>query len=520
MIHSQRLIKHLATFDQGRGLVGHMLLLWPFFLLLIPPHGLFGGTEVWYLGYAKKIADPAWHGPFSLYYAASGVENLLFHTVIGSILEHVTLTQLQIWGRIALTFCMALAVAGFFRQVGISRLGGLIVLMIYALFDQYLMGSARAFDEIDPRNIASVFVLVTVTQLLKNRLKTVYLLLSFLTLIHLFYGFFWSLFVSCYLLVKKRFKTVVYGNLLFLAISLPVVFMVYQEYREIAFSASGPEAQRILDHFVQANAYEMGLFRSLSDFNRWLPGIFRMMMVSFTLYALLSYRQQFKERHPQIHELALLVAVITGLNWLFIVLNLFDPEAYVFGKLSPFRHTAHLFLLWLTLMVLTLSLFIHQTRQSGFHVALFLSLLVFFLPYQARRSLLLPLHGHHKTQAVLAHIHQHTPPEALFLVSEASRLGYTFELYADRPSYVTTLMPRRPKQILDWMERRERTAAFMTQGCDYAIGIPVDYLLLAADEPYAPFAACSTRVYQGARYTLLAVNRSWAGRRPSQSAGE
>lgn len=193
------------------------------FLCLFYLNPVITGNEENYLSWAKAYFDPEWM-PNSFIFDHWLGHRFFFEIFFGFLLSHLSFEAVMLIGRIILCWALAFTLSKLFKQIKLTNLESLLIVVVFIFCGQNYFGGEWIFVGVEPKVFAYPFIFLSITELLKENRATATLYLVASTYMHVLAAGWFVLYFFVYLVCKK-IKPKDLGKLLALYIAgvLPLV---------------------------------------------------------------------------------------------------------------------------------------------------------------------------------------------------------------------------------------------------------------------------------------------------------
>ncbi len=180
------------------------------------------GNEEIYLGWAKSYYDPDWL-PNSFVYDHWVGHRFIFEVFFGFLLNHLSFGTVVVIGRLLAAAAMAYALSRLFKQLKLTNLESLLVLMVFISMGQNFLPGDWIFMSVESKVFAYPLIFLSLIELQKSNLKLSAAYISGATYFHvLVAGWFFIYFIVYLLVTRTSFLTVAKVSGVYLAGILPL----------------------------------------------------------------------------------------------------------------------------------------------------------------------------------------------------------------------------------------------------------------------------------------------------------
>ncbi|MEM9916547.1 MAG: DUF6798 domain-containing protein [Bacteroidota bacterium] len=184
-------------------------------------------NEDHYLQFSKQFMNPDWVPNSQILTEFPGTR-LLYQCIMGSLLQVFSFDLLVFAMRLLMILVFSLILSKLYKRLNFSNLQVAFHLVVLYLGCQSLFAGAWMFVSVEPKGIAYIFVLLSILQLLNDRLLPAVLLMIVATYFHILVGFFtfiylWATLFFFHKSQKVSIKTLFLWAGLFLLAAAPLV---------------------------------------------------------------------------------------------------------------------------------------------------------------------------------------------------------------------------------------------------------------------------------------------------------
>ena len=484
------------------------------------------GNEINYFDLAYAHVRPDLRSPdFAARDSSQG--RVLSFTLIGRLIDALGFDAARLVLAFALIVLLAAGYAWLALTLGLSIAEGALALGIYVLGPQSLLGGEWLFGGVEAKVLAYAAVLPGLALAWRGQALQAALCLAFATWFHFLVGAFWALALLLLLALGPHGLAKVWrAFLLWTFAILPLVWLLLRE------RVGGPPVDMTgLDlslgeiYATFRNPHHVAPFISLSVFGHgWLSGIL-MSVVLAGLFGLSGWRAMVGSER----RLAVWLCLMNLYLLVAMLLAFLDREAHRLAPLYLFRPAGLIFLISLMGGIHLLRRIAEPSARGLTTVALVLSMTALATPLvlrvkryvEAPRGLLLA-ELDLDARALVAALQTETPPDAVVLVqpegagtwSDAAIPRAALERLSNRATLVNyKFVPTLPSELTRWYRLWKLRKAVFEGDCTALARLPdsrpVTHLVLEGPSAVGAVHACGRVIWQGGRFTLLNVARSW-----------
>jgi hypothetical protein len=445
----------------------------------------------------SAVVDGSWH-------------RVVNDALLGRLVRLVGFTAAQVIARTLAAIAYAVALRALFRRIGLSTIDAVLVVVIFALMGQSLIGGEWLFNGYEAKVAAYCLVLAGLAMVLDGRGYAAVLFFTAATYFHFLVGVFWFLAAVTFVLVAERgqWRSLLRPALLFGALVAPIMGLIAATRLLGAPSAPDPSlpTSDVIYAFIRA-PHHTAPFLSLDNFiSQWLPGS---MLAAGMLAVCFAVRGSARE--ARLTGLATWLALLLAYLFLALIPSFVDRHTGTLGKFYLFRPSSLILLLWLALVLAWLSRVGLPRETMLKSLALLLVLPPFLLNAGNRIAGDLArdddLGG--DKRAVIDILAHGATPEAVVLVDPTLDLAFLdFERSSGHPMLVSwKFIPTSDTAILEWQRRMEFRRALFADGCTGSVRYRVDFLLAEPEHATVLAKTCGPIIYSGTAVALLQRSR-------------
>ncbi|HEX7967557.1 MAG TPA: DUF6798 domain-containing protein [Stellaceae bacterium] len=487
-------------------LVALLLLL----LCLMPPDGVLSDNEENYFALAAHAVSSGSVPPNTAIYDAS-LHRALTDWLLGGLIAAVGFESAQIITRSLAAVAYAFLLRALFRRFGLSALDAVLVILVFALLGQTLMGGEWLFRGFEAKVAAYGLVLAGLYRAASRRALTgTVLLFAAATYFHFLVGGFWFVAAMAARLTEDRrdLRPVASAAAGYLLIVAPLFALIawtrFADARGFVQPADMPSPDVI--YSIIREPWHGAPFLSWESFRtQWLPGS---LLAAVMLIACLVMAR--KPKAGRWRATALWLAGLLAYLLLALAASFAERETGVLGKFYLFRPAALTLLLCLAFAMAWLGA-LRPRRWTAVRLLALAALAPFFLLGTAERIAAdrqrAALAGEKRALAdVLA---QNAAPGSVVLIDPQIEWSFLdFERRSGHPTLVTfKFMPTDDPGIVEWYRRMEFRRLVFAQGCPQHPAYPIDFLLTTPERAPVLVGSCGEAIYATDQLALWRVAR-------------
>jgi hypothetical protein len=484
---------------------GATLILFLLLLCLLPPDGALSDNEENYFQLGAHFVSAVPISPYSAVFDGSW-HRALSDFLLGGLVRLVGFAAAQIIARMIAALAYAVALRALFRRWGLSTLDAILVIVIFALMGQTLVGGEWLFNGYEAKVAAYALVLAGLAMVLNGRQFAAALLFAAATYFHFLVGGFWFLAAALFVLIEDRrdWRRLVKPTLLFAALVAPLLgLIVATRMLGQPFVAENTLPAPDVVYSIIRAPHHTAPFLSLESFaSEWLPGL---MLAGGMLAVCMAIRARAAE--AQLAGWATWLALLLLYLLIALIPSFIDRHTGMLGKFYLFRPSSLILLLWLALVLAWLNRIVVPEGAMLKSLALLLVLPPLLLNAVNRIGNDLGWRGDLSAEkrAVAEVLAREAAFTAVVLIDPALDFGFLdFERSTGHPMLVSWKFdPTNDPEILEWYRRLEFRRALFADGCGGSLRYPVDFLLAQPEHAAALAKTCGPIIYSGKGVALL-----------------
>lgn len=476
-------------------------------LCLMPPDGVLSDNEENYFALAAS-SDPA--SPYTAIYDASR-HRLVADWLLGGVIAALGFERTQIVTHGLAAVAYALLLCALFRRFGLSALDAVLVILVFALLGQTLMGGEWLFGGFEAKVVAYFCVLAGLYRAASHRpLTGAALLFAAATYFHFLVGGFWFAAAMAARLIEDRrdVRNVAGATLRYALMVAPLVAVIagtrYVEARGFVQPPDVPSPDFI--YSIVREPWHGAPFLSWHNFRtQWLPGAVAaaVMLIACLVVALRQGGRRWRAT-------ALWLAALLAYLLVALAASYVERDTGTLGKFYLFRPASLLLLLWLAFATAWFSA-LGLRRWTVVRLAALAVLLPLFALGTAER-----LAGDRERAALAGEkralagaLAENAAPKSVVLIDPQIEWSFLdFERLTGHPTLVMfKFMPTDNSGIVEWYRRMEFRRVVFAQGCPRQPAYPIDYLLTTPDRAPVLVGSCGEAIYATDRFALWRVAR-------------
>jgi hypothetical protein len=252
------------------------LLLFLLLLCLLPPDAVLSDNEENYFQLGAHFVSAAPISPYSAVFDGSW-HRALSDFLLGGLVHLVGFTAAQIATRTLAALAYAATLRALFGRLGLSTLDAVLVIAIFALMGQTLVGGEWLFNGYEAKVAAYVLVLAGLAMVLDGRQFPAALLFAAATYFHFLVGGFWFLAAGLLAVIRDRrdWRRLVKPTVLFAALVAPLLGLIAttRMLGQSSVADNTLPAPDVIYSIIRA-PHHATPFLSLESFaSEWLPGL-------------------------------------------------------------------------------------------------------------------------------------------------------------------------------------------------------------------------------------------------------
>jgi hypothetical protein len=449
-------------------------------LLLLPPNGLLTENEENYFQLAAQATTGAPGGPNSAVFDASS-HRYVNELLLGHLIALVGYEATQIITRTLTAAGFALILPLVFRSLTLSALDGAIVLIVFDLLGQTLIGGEWIFNGFESKVVAYGFVLAAIyAARTKHSPGPATVLCVGATYFHFLIGIFWFFAILGLRLTENRSDLgrsvrAAIGFVLATAPLTVTIILTRMHASTAGVLSDGPSPDVIFS--LIREPWHSAPFASRYEFVvNWLPGYLLAAAMFAGCITIIRTTSDPKQR-----SFAIWVSLLIAYLFLALVPAFIERHTGAVGKFYPFRPASLILLLWLALAIAWVN-----GLATRYLPAIKLLCLALLVPSLFSSVLMRALHDTNAPrtfgadkQAVAEYLAKTTTPDAVVVIDPAVELSFLdFERRTGRPALVLwKFAPTNDPDLREWFRRIQFREALFSQGCGPNPAHRTDFLL-------------------------------------------
>jgi hypothetical protein len=482
-------------------------------LLLMPPDGLLTDNEENYFQLAAQAVATAAPAPNSAVFDASP-HRFLSEFLLGNMIRHLGFETTQIITRTATAAAFAVLLPVMLRAFALTALDGVIVVVIFALAGQSLMGDEWIFHGFESKVVAYGFVMIAFwSARMRRGLIPATALCVTATYFHFLVGTFWFGAILLLRLIGNRRELVpiVIAGIAFVVMTIPLTGMLlwtrlHAETLAVLLDTPPPD---VIFSLIR-EPWHAAPFTSRYDFViHWLPGF--LLAGGMLAGCILIARTATSASQRTISVwLALLLAYL----FLALIPVFIERHTGAMGKFYPFRPSALILLFWLALCVAWLNTIVTEHARAIKLLMLALIAPSFLVASTLRISHDLDDRKNFATdkQSLVAYLSKISDRQAVVLIDPAIEASFLdFERQTSRPSLISwKFAPTNDPELREWYRRMEFRRAVFHDGCTSPSEYSVAFLLATPADAGALAPSCGPVVLEMQHWRLIQRSKAAA----------
>jgi hypothetical protein len=462
-----------------------------------------------YFGLAHRfVTGPAAQPNSALF--DSSPHRALNEVLLGGLIVAMGYERAQILARLAITAAFSILLYELFNLFGLSAVDGAILLAVFGLLHQQIMGGEWLFSGYEAKVAAYAFVMAG---MIANMARgPIVLLFVIATYFHFLVGIFWFHAAMLWRVINDRAalkSAIVKAAWFWLAVS-PLIAII--EWKRWIIDAALPVPSGLPSpdyiYSILREPWHAAPFVSRLTFaTSWLPGCLLCggMLVGALVIAETATETRLRATARWV---ALLLIYLLGA----LALSYFYRRSGTLGKFYPFRPSSLLLLIWLATALAWVNVLVPlrpalllKLVAGAFVIPSFL-VLTFLNLWEDMKARADVASDKHTIQEFLRGAPR---PDAVVLVDpEIEHAFLDIERKTGRPALVMwEFMPTNDPEILEWYRRMEFRRALFQQGCRANPIYSAYYLLTTRDRAGFLSRTCGPPVLETDRFALVRTQR-------------
>lgn len=475
-------------------------------LMLLPPNGILTDNEENYFQLAAKAAAGGFESANSGVFDASH-HRYVAELLLGNLISLVGYQPAQIITRILAAVGFAVLLPPVFRLFALSALDGAIVVIVFALLDQNLMGVEWVFYGFEAKVVAYGFVLAALYAVRQRRDLTVATILCVIaTYIHFLVGTFWFAALLGLRLIDNRgeIRRVIFAVITFVIITAPLTGTILwtRLHDQAAAAVLDTPTPDIIFSLIREPWHAAPFVSRYVFVVEWLPGY--LLAAAMFAACLLIARTTIE---PKQRSFSIWLAFLIAYLFIALVPVFVERHTGAMGKFYPFRPSSLILLLWLTLVASWLNGVIarHLPAIKILTLALlapaFFSLVLLRVVHDSSASTSFAV----DKDAIATYLTTASEKGAVVLIDPAIENSFLeLERWTGRPFLIAwKFAPTNDSELREWYRRMEFRKAVFRGGCPLAPSYRVDFLLMTPANATALSPSCGPVVLETEHWRLL-----------------
>lgn len=493
----------LVRVEQARGFAALFTGLGLLLLLQMWPAAWIGNEEHYFQLAYRTFAPDA----FSPYHAVAidqSVGRFVPLYLMGAAVGLLGYDGAQALWRIVMALLYAAGIAYFFSALRLSVWDGLLVVVVFLLNGEQLIGGEWLFQGVETKTLAYAVLFFALGLALRRRWAGAAITASVATYLHFLVGGFWAVVILLQQWLETRERRGVLRSLVVYALlTLPQVALILWDRVAGAAPADAP-----VDKLYGARVpWHVAPFLSRREFWEWSWGIAPILALILVLGAI-----RVRHRTPGTPAAVVLRCALIGLVYLLFALlaAYLDRHAQVLAKFYVFRPSALALFLALTAIAALVSELLPD-RASALKALLVFGLVATFSwrTFKTQVDRFREVGDTIPESAVLvAAIAEHTAPGDVLLFEPHREFApdhLRLHRLARRPTLVAQkFLPTNPADILRWDSYVRMRKALFARGCPAPAG-PARWLVTLRPETAVRLASCGPTLWQKGNISLIRV---------------
>jgi hypothetical protein len=474
----------------------------------MPPDGILTDNEEDYFQLAERFVTGAAVRPNSAVFDSSP-HRVLNEVLLGGLVVAVGYEHAQIVTRLVMTALFSILLYGLLNSFGLSPLDGAIVLAVFGLFHQQIMGYEWIFYGYEAKVTAYAFVIAgIVATIARRRSWTSVPLFAVATYFHFLVGIFWFHASLLWRVITDRrtSKSVIINAASFWLAVAPLVAVIEWKRWVVDGTTLVPSGLPSPDYIyaIIREPWHAAPFVSRQSFRTsWLPGC--ILGGGMFVGALAIARTAMSAR---LRATSLWLSLLLAYLFAALALSYLFRETGTLGKFYPFRPSSLLLLIWLATVLAWLNELVLRRAVPVLKLVAGALVVPPFLVAAA-----LDLRHEIMARAEIASdkammedfLRRKTPRYAVVLVDPEIEWAFLdIERTTDRSALVLwKFTPTNDPEILEWDKRIKFRQSIFQEGCTADPIYRADYLLTTHDRGGVLERNCGPPVLETDRFALL-----------------
>lgn len=415
------------------------------------------GGEEQYLAFARQFVNPDWI-PGSFTYTEFAGTRIVFQWLVGPVMEWLSFEQ-AVFGLRALNFTLlAIPMAYFFRAIRFPVLLTFIVVQVFVLSAQNLLGGEWIFKSFEPKSVAYIFAFAGLYAFVQKRAIQTGIWLALSCYFHVLVGGWLMFAIGLFWILSMHWKQALIAGLTFTALLAPFIVYLFYGY----FQTVPPVTELNLDwiYCYYRLPHHLGIWKSTDYFlDQHALGA---LATLFLLVVSFTWRRWLREPLLRLNGI---MQIIFAVNLLFVGIAaldhfVFEQSGGLGLKYYPFRSNSIGFFIAMIIMADLAFGWLEKQAWKMWVQRIALISVVVIVVIQGVNNLKLSLKRLSPDPdytSMCDYISQHTEPNATFLIlhpDNANHLYNSFSRRAERENFVVPkFVAAERHKLLEWYKR-------------------------------------------------------------------
>jgi hypothetical protein len=473
----------------------------------MPPHGLLTDNEENYFQLAERFVTGAAPPDTAVY--DSSQHRALNEVLLGGLVVAIGYERAQIVARLVLIAVFSILLCALLDLFGSSPIDGVIVLAVFGLFNQQIMGYEWIFHSYEAKVAAYAFAIAgIVATIARRRSWTSVPLFAVATYFHFLVGIFWFHAALLWRVIKDRRipkSAIINAASFWLAVAPLIAVIEWKRWvvDPTTFAHSGLPPPDYIYSIIREPWHAAPFVSRQSFRTSWLPGC--ILSGGMFVGALAIARTAISAR---LQATGCWLALLLAYLFAALAFSYLFRETGILGKFYPFRPSSLLLLIWLTALLAWLNELV--LRRAAVVLKLVAGALV-LPPFLV--AAVLDLRHEIVARAEIAgdkamvndFLRNETPRYAVVLVDPEIEWAFLdIERTTNRFALVLwKFTPTNDPEILEWYKRMEFRRSIFQQGCGADPIYRTDYLLTTHGRGSFLERTCGPPVFETDHFALL-----------------
>jgi hypothetical protein len=460
------------------------------------------GNEEIYLGWAKAYYDPTWM-PNSFVYDHWVGHRYLFEIFFGFLLKHFSFGIVVVIGKILAAAAMAYALSKLFRQIKLSNLESLLIVVVFISCGQNILPGEWIFMSVESKVFAYPLIFLSLAELLKGNPKIAAFYIMAATYFHVIVaGWFFIYFIVYLIWTRTNLPDVARAIGIYIAGVLPLAIYLVPRVLSGPSDVNGIHLNWIYVYYRIPNLAPF-VNGKLNTAASWEA--IEILTVAFCfILAIIFHRKN--SPIVIVNPFNRFIIIIGTFIFTFLCVAYFDHSGDIL-KFRPFRADPVFLFFVLIQLFLLITLKMPNEKAATFYSKFSILLLVILMTYKIgdninRKYIKIYFMPDEKTQAwedATSFAKNNTQRDSIFFIQGVrENIDWTFTRLADRDVFVSKKFnPVDKDKWYEWYQRLQVEVKDETQMAALKNKYKLDYFITSKSKP-----VIGKTVYQNSHFVI------------------